>query len=38
MPLSLDPTPFIAASWLLSALTIGGLCLHAVLEAQGDKE
>lgn len=28
--MSADPTPYIAAAWLLSFLTLGGLTLHAI--------
>lgn len=29
-----DPTLFIAISWIASALVLGGLAVHAVLEAR----
>ena len=32
-----DPTPYIAAAWLLSFLTLGGLTLHAVTDARRAK-
>ena len=29
-----DPAPYVAAAWLLSALVLGGLTLHAALSGR----